>query len=558
MTMDARADAAGERRYRELEEYVHRRTAELTAANAELTAAIEANRRMTAALQRSEARLREITDAIPAHIAYFDHEWTYRYANRPYARWFGLEPDEIVGQRIEAVTPAEVIDAVGGYVRRALAGEHVTYEYTLRGAGGDPRHARITLVPDVVPDGTVLGCYVHAVDVTEQRHTQNALAQAQKMEAIGQLSGGLAHDFNNMLTVVMGNLAALREERPDDPAIEEYVGPAIQAAEGGARLVRRLLTFARQQPLEPRPVEVNELILGIARLLRRSLPETIALQTSSRNAELVALVDPHQLESALVNLALNARDAMPRGGELRIESSLERLEGAAASDLELPPGEYVQIAVSDNGTGMDGSTLTHVFEPFFTTKEFGRGSGLGMAMVYGFTRQSGGGVRIRSRQARGTTVALVLPRAVAIPAAKSPAHPSPPPSAGLAGRIVLLVEDDPEVRKVVRRQLAALGCNVLEAENGAEAADMIENIPAIALVLSDIVMPGGMDGRALARFTRRFRPGLPLVLMSGEVDKAADLAEEFAIPLLAKPFSRDELSDILRAVESRPAPERAP
>jgi len=555
MTKDARpageavAEAPGERRYRELEEYVRARTAELTAANAELTAAIEANRQMTAALRRSEARLREITDAIPAHIAYFDHDQTYRYANRPYARWFGREPAEIVGRRIEAVTPAEVIDAVGDHVRRALAGEHVTYEYTLRGNGGEPRHARITLVPDVAADGTVLGCYVHAVDVTEQRHTQNALTQAQKMEAIGQLSGGLAHDFNNMLTVVMGNLAALREARPDDPAIEEYAEPAMQAAEGGARLVRRLLTFARQQPLEPRAVDVNELILGIARLLRRSLPEAIALHTASRNAELVALIDPHQLESALVNLALNARDAMPGGGELKIESSLERLEGAAASDLELPPGEYVQIAVSDNGTGMDGSTLTHVFEPFFTTKEFGSGSGLGMAMVYGFTCQSGGGVRIRSRQACGTTVALVLPRVAGAPAAKAAPTPSPP-AADLAGRIVLLVEDDAEVRKVVRRQLAALGCSVLEAENGAEAADLIENIPAIALVLSDIVMPGGMDGRALARFIRRFRPRLPVILMSGEIEKAADMAEELAIPLLAKPFSRGELSAILHAIES--------
>jgi nitrogen-specific signal transduction histidine kinase len=407
-------------------------------------------------------------------------------------------------------------------------------------------HARSTLVPDFGPDGEVLGCFVHAVDVTEQRRTERALAQAQKMEAIGQLSGGLAHDFNNMLTVVMGNLAGLLEARPDDPATGEFVEPAMQAAEGGAELINRLLAFSRQQPLEPRPVEVNGLILGMARLIRRSLPETIALHTASRHAELVAMIDAHQLESALLNLALNARDAMPDGGELRIESSIATLDAASSAELDVPPGEYVQICVDDTGTGMDAATLARVFEPFFTTKGFGRGSGLGLAMVYGFTRQSGGAVRIRSRERRGTTVALLLPRAPVAPPASGPVRPTQAPQ--LAGQVVLLVEDDPDVRKVVRQQLGSLGCSVLEAESGPEAADMVENIPAISLVLSDIVMPGGMDGRALARFIRRFRPQLPVILMSGYVDHESGPPEAPGVPLLAKPFSKEKLSAILRAI----------
>jgi CheY-like chemotaxis protein len=367
------------------------------------------------------------------------------------------------------------------------------------------------------------------------------------MEAIGQLTGGLAHDFNNMLTVVIGNLVALKENHPDDPLTENFVEPAMHAANRGAELIRRLLGFARRQPLEPKPVEVNELILGMSKLIRRSLPSTIAVSTASREPCLVAMVDAHQLENALLNLALNARDAMPNGGELRIESSLEHLGVHAAADLEVPPGDYVQIAVTDNGMGMDGSTLARVFEPFFTTKQFGLGSGLGMSMVYGFTKQSGGGVRIRSRQARGTTVALLLPRVEEdAPEALLPAGRDVD-AADLAGKLVLLAEDDADVRSVVRMQLAELGCAVVEAENGAEAADMVENIPAIALVISDVVMPGVMDGRALARFVRRFRPDLPMVLMSGFAEShAGGLDQDPDLPLLAKPFSRDKLLAALR------------
>jgi PAS domain S-box-containing protein len=517
-------------------------TAELRAANAELTAAIEANRQITSALRFSEARLRQITDTIPAHIAYFDKTWTYRYANRRYAEWFGWTTESIVDKPIPVAIGAKLLEQISHHVRRALTGEEVTYEYVLTDADGTERHARSTLVPDVGPDGEVLGCFVHAVDITEQRRTQSALAQAQKMEAIGQLTGGLAHDFNNMLTVVTGNLTELREARPDDPLIAEYVDPALHAAHRGAALIKRLLTFARQQPLSPRPVEVRRLILDVARLIRRSLPEHIVLHTQTAQPEPVALVDPHQLESAVLNLALNARDAMPSGGELRIEAGIETVDAAAAADLEIAPGAYVQIAVHDNGEGMDGSTLARVFEPFFTTKKSSRGSGLGMAMVYGFVRQSGGAVRIRSRQACGTTVALLLPCADGYAThGDEPGRELTDPAGWLAGKLVLLVEDAHDVRKVVRKQLAALGCAVLEAESGQEAAGMVENIDSIALVVSDVVMHGGMDGLALARFVRRFRPTLPIILMSGYTEAAELISDDLDLPILAKPFTREAL-----------------
>lgn len=530
----------------ELESRIQDRTTELVSANAELTTAIEHNRKITAALRFSEARLRQITDTIPAHIAYFDDTWTYRYANRRYAEWFGWTSETMADKPIREVIGEQVFDTVTDAVRRALAGEEVTYEYRLTGPDGVTHHARSTLVPDIGPDGAVIGAFVHAVDITEQRRTQNALAQAQKMEAIGQLIGGMAHDFNNMLTIVMGNLAGLREAIPGHPALAEFVEPAVDAADHGTELIKRLLTFSRQQPIEPCPIEVDELVLGMARLIRRSMPGNISIVTSSKAAVLTALADPHQLESALLNLAINARDAMPNGGELRIESSLETLEAGPAADLELPPGQYVQIAVSDNGTGMDGATLARVFEPFFTTKKFGMGSGLGMAMVYGFIKQSGGGVRIRSRQAVGTTVALVLPCAREAP--KPARHDQRPADATAPGdRLVLLVEDDSEVRKVVRKQLSSLGFTVLEAESGQEAADMVENIPSISLILSDVVMPGAMDGRALARFVRRFRPELPIVLMSGYSNTAGSALQESGVPLLDKPFTRDTLAAALQA-----------
>ncbi len=531
-----------ERDKAELEAHIQRRTAELTRANAELTAAIERNHEITVALRYSEGRLRQITDTIPAHIAYFDHGWAYRYANRRYAEWFGWTAETIVDQAIPKVIGARLFEQIAEDVRRALSGEEVSYEYSIADPDGSERYARSTLLPDFSPSGQVLGCFVHAVDITEQKRTQNVLAQAQKMEAIGELTGGLAHDFNNMLTVVTGNLNELREARPSDPIIEEYVGPALHAADRSAGLIKRLLAFARQQPLSPRPVAIDELIDGLNRLLLRSVPENIRVETVTGHPLPVALADPHQLESALLNLALNARDAMPRGGLMRIEAGITELPGHEAAAMELRPGEYVQISVSDNGEGMDGGTLARVFEPFFTTKKASRGSGLGMAMVYGFIKQSGGGVRIRSRQAVGTTVSLLLPcadptdlRTLELPLA------SGDPADWLRDRLVLLVEDDPEVRRVVRKQLAALECAVLEAHSGEDAADMLETISSISLIVSDVVMPGNMDGHALARFARSFRPELPVILMSGYTEAAESITGDLALPILAKPFTREAL-----------------
>ncbi|MEY2631674.1 MAG: hypothetical protein RIR00_328 [Pseudomonadota bacterium] len=532
----------------QLEERVRRRTAQLENANANLLRANRENSRITAALRQSEERLRLITDTIPALIAYFDKDRIYRYTNKGYSAWFGRGYDEMANRPIVEALGDKFYAAVRDYVDRALAGEQVTYEYSMEKEDGSLIFARSTLVPERGPDGDTLGCFVLSFDITEQKRTQAALVQAQKMEAVGQLTGGLAHDFNNMLTVVIGNLAALRERSGHDPEVCEYLDPALHAAERGVDLIKRLLSFSRQQPLEPRPVAVGALIQGMMKLMRRSLPETIAIEHQPPESPLYAMADSHQLESALLNLALNARDAMPEGGRLHIHCQQLQVSGEMAEALLLAPGDYVQIDVTDSGHGMDPATQARVFEPFFTTKRFGSGSGLGLSMVYGFLKQSGGNIRLQSQVGRGSTFSLFLPRTEA----------SEVPSGRLnfsgraGGRIkplVLLVEDDVDVRRVVRLQLTGLGYPVLEAENGEEAVVMIENVPDIGLLLSDVVMPGLVDGKALARFAHACRPQMRIALMSGYTDQArTEPADAPHYPLLNKPFNQAELAAVLDKV----------
>ena len=367
----------------QLEECVRRRTAQLENANANLTRANAENTRITAALQRSEERLRLTNDMVPILIGYVDKDEVYQYANKGYSDWYG-HPE---GAVIDVIGP-HVYAQVRDSVRKALAGQQVTYEYQME-RQGKMAHARSTLVPEITAEGETLGFFVFSHDITEQKRMPAALVQAQKMEAIGQLTGGLAHDFNNLLTVVIGNLAALQDHRPDDAELQEFVEPALQSARRGVQLIKRLLTFSRQKPLEPQAVDIAKLIGDLARLVRRSLPESVSVSTDLAGAAIHALVDPGQLESALLNFALNARDAMPDGGQLHIAARpVELLANAAA--FEVPPGRYAMLEVADNGVGMDAATLARVFEPFFTTKRFGLGSGLGLAMVYGFVKQSGG------------------------------------------------------------------------------------------------------------------------------------------------------------------------
>jgi len=495
----------------------------------------------TEALARSEERLRLITDAIPALIASFDRGLVYRFANKGYADWFGRRKEDLVGRPVAEILGPQLYAELARHIERALDGETVNYEYAVPQADGQTLYASNTLVPEFGPDDRVSGIFVLSSDITEQKRAQAALLQAQKMEAVGRLSGGLAHDFNNMLTVVIGNLVPLQELLRGTAALDDYLKPALMASRRGADLIRRLLTFARQQPLEPRPVEIGALISSLELLLRRSLPESITLRTLLHRTPLSALSDPHQLENALLNLALNARDAMVAGGELTIDVDKRRIDEEAAAEMEISAGDYVHITVTDTGAGMDAATLAHALDPFFTTKGFGSGSGLGLSMVYGFARQSGGGLRLSSTPGRGTAVVLLLPQsAVAAP----PEEEVIALADSAANRyLVLLVEDDPDVRKIVRMQLIELGYPVIEARDGTEALRVLDSVAEISIVVSDLVMPGGVDGRLLADRVRATRPGVGVLLMSGYPNELANDGED--LELLPKPFSRQELSEAL-------------
>jgi signal transduction histidine kinase len=384
--------------------------------------------------------------------------------------------------------------------------------------------------------------------LAENERMQAALLQAQKMEAIGQLTGGLAHDFNNLLTVIIGNLAALQDHRPADAALGDYVEPALQSARRGVQLIKRLLTFSRQQALEPQAVNIPALVHELARLIHRTLPESINVNLSAvasprDNDATHALVDPAQLESALLNFALNARDAMPEGGELTLATRQVELHHDAA-DFAVPPGSYALIEVRDNGCGMDAATLARACEPFFTTKRLGLGSGLGLPMAYGFIRQSGGGMTIRSTPGQGSCVQVVLPRTTAPIIEDSIDEPELPAA---NGELVLLVEDEPNVRRVVRQQLVDLGHPVIEAENAAQALEMVTHIPDIAIVVSDILMPGPMNGRQLAEQIQQAHPHMRIILMSGYTDEDETPANA-ALPVLAKPFVRLDLARALRRI----------
>jgi signal transduction histidine kinase/CheY-like chemotaxis protein len=379
----------------------------------------------------------------------------------------------------------------------------------------------------------------------EQKRTQAALVQAQRREAIGQLAGGMAHDFNNILTVVIGNLSSLCEERPAEPDVADFVEPALVAARRGAELIKGLLAYSRQQPLEPRAVDVGPLVQRIGKLMRRSLPENLQLTIWGHPEPLAAMVDAHELENALLNLLFNARDAMPGGGAIEVHVDAQALDEAAAGALQLPPGPYVRIAVRDQGVGMDDATIARAFEPFFTTKGVGRGSGLGMSIVDGFVKQSGGHITLDSRAGAGTTVTMLLP---CTPAGAAPAPEpagttasdtgAPPARAGVA----LVVEDDAQVRRVVRRHLVALGYAVIEAADGVEGRRMLDGVGEIDLLLTDVVMPGGVDGRDLARYARERRRVPQVLLMSGYASGDADA---IGIPLLPKPFTKGQLAAAL-------------
>lgn len=379
-------------------------------------------------------------------------------------------------------------------------------------------------------------------EIRRREETHTALIQAQRMEAFGQLTGGVAHDFNNLLTIITGNLELLADEVASETA-RTYLKRATDATDMGAALTKRLLTFARRRRLTPQVVDVNELVLGLTELLKRSLGEPIALTTLLAGKLWHTRADPSELENAILNLAINARDAMPTGGQLVIET---RNVPATEQEGSLADCDHVLISVTDTGEGMPSDVREKAFEPFFTTKEQGRGTGLGLSTVYGFAEQSGGQATLESEPGKGTTVNVYLPRVVAT-AETAAANPSEQIPLSENAETILVVEDNPEVRELTMQRVEGLGYVVCEAENGTAAIELLQDGEHVDLILSDIVMTGGLSGYDLARWVKTEKPGIPVVLTTGyaEEETKKDPAGLVDAPILRKPYGRAELATAL-------------
>jgi PAS domain S-box-containing protein len=470
----------------------------------------------------------------------------------------GYRPEEILGQHYSRFYSEE--DRAAGIPARALATAAETGRYVSEGwrvrKDGERFWASVVLDAIRAADGTLLGYAKVTRDATERLKSQQALEEArealfqsQKMEAVGQLTGGVAHDFNNMLAGIIGAMELLRRRIRSARYAEtdKYIDAAVASANRAASLTARLLAFGRRQSLDVKTVDINLTVGSMLDLLRRTIGETIRIETRLRPDAWPALTDANQMENALLNLAINARDAMPDGGRLTIATDNAQLDQAYVRGIEgLQPGDYAVLQVTDTGEGMAPETVARVFEPFFTTKPIGQGTGLGLSMIYGFAKQVGGHVRIVSEVGRGTSVLLYMPRSQA---ARSdlPQRAGGEAPAG-AGETVLVVEDDPSVRMLIMDILDELGYAAIEAYDSQSALPALENRQRIDLLVTDVGLPGGMNGRQLAERARQLRPGLRTLFITGYAEGAAIRARflEPGMDLVSKPFTLDGLAAKIR------------
>ena len=480
---------------------------------------VTAARRSEEALRESHALLSAITEGTVDGVFVKTLDGRYLMVNRAGAAMFGRSVEEMVGRAdadvLEVSSAAEVAELDREVCQ---SGETRTYETAATTTAGDTRTILSTRIPWRDTEGRVIGIIGVSRDLTERKQLEERLRQAQKMDAVGRLAGGVAHDFNNLLTGIKCNVALLLDAMDGDDPRRDDVAEVEHAADRAAALTQQLLAFSRKQVLQPKVLDLNALVADTGRLLKRLVHENVQQLTVLDPAAGRVLADPGQMEQVLVNLAVNARDAMPEGGVLRVRTRqvyLDETFGARHATSAFVPGQYVMLAVSDTGIGMDRATLDRIFEPFFTTKEQGKGTGLGLATVYGIVRQSGGHVRVFSEPGVGTTFEVYLPCVDAAPAhgaAEAPATPA----AGTA--TVLLVEDEPSIRGVAARVLERRGYTVIAAAHGEDAITAARAHPGnIDLLLTDVVMPG-MSGSALARTLAHERPGLRVLYMSGYTD----------------------------------------
>ena len=568
-------------------EELQRRIRSLEADNAELKAHaaddVSERRRAETALADSEERYRTLFNSMDEGfciIEFFDgpqgplSDYVHIEANPAYALHAGIA--NVVGQKLREMVPDEADGWVARYGAVLRTGQPIRFEQELVATGRyldlsafriEPASRKQVAV--LFQDITVRKRAERAIQqinetlearvaeaIAKREHAEEALRQSQKMEAVGQLTGGIAHDFNNLLTGIIGSLellqVRLRQGRIAD--IERYVTAAQGASKRAAALTHRLLAFSRRQTLDPKPTDVNRLVMGMEELIRRTVGPQIALEVVTAGGLWSALIDPSQLESTLLNLCINARDAMPEGGRLTIETANKWLDERAAGERDLSPGQYLSLCVTDTGTGMTPEVIARAFDPFFTTKPIGQGTGLGLSMVYGFVRQSGGQVRIYSEVGHGTTMCLYLPRhygdvtetaSTAAPAAASRAP---------TGKTVLIVDDEPTVRMLVTEVLQELGYAAIEASDGAAGLKMLQSDARIDLLITDVGLPGGINGRQVADAARITRPALKVLFITGYAENAIIGNGQLApgMRVLTKPFVMETLaSRIIEMTDER-------
>jgi PAS domain S-box-containing protein len=538
--------------------------------NRNLEARIEERLRELAAsttkLEDTERRFRILVEGVTDYAIFMlDPEGIVTNWNLGAQRIKGYSREEIIGQHFSRFyteqdrqnrVPHQALETAASTGKCEMEGWRVRKDGTKFWAG---------VVINAIRDqkGELIGFAKVTRDLTERRDAEERLRQSHKMEGIGQLTGGVAHDFNNLLTIIIGNLEALQRHLNHDAADQDRLRRSAENAMRGARraeaLTQRLLAFSRQQPLEPRAVDVGRLVNGMSDLLRRTLGEQIAVETVLAGGLWRAHADPNQLEVAIVNLAVNARDAMPNGGKLTIETANVHLDDRyASSQIEVTPGQYVMLAISDNGVGMTAEVKGKAFDPFFTTKEIGQGTGLGLSQVYGFVKQSGGHVKIYSEVGEGTTIKIYLPRYHAV-VDEQEEEARQVAVRGAKHETILVVEDDDDVRIYTTDTLRELGYTVLETANGQTALQVLDHHPEISVIFTDIGLPGGINGRRLAEEARKRRRGVKVLFTTGYARNAIvhDGRLDPGVELLPKPFTQVALAEKLRdIIDARTVPAR--